>query len=47
MYDPEAAGLTAAQRHELMELMRPDYELLAYGRDLMMRRMEEQARVAA
>jgi hypothetical protein len=38
-YTPEEAGLTAAQRAALMERLRPDYALLAYGRELMLRRL--------
>lgn len=45
-YEPEEAGLTAAQKSELIDLMRPDYELLAYGRDLMLRRIEALARAS-
>ncbi|MBW8270188.1 sulfotransferase family 2 domain-containing protein [Caldovatus aquaticus] len=46
-YDPEEAGLTATQKSELMDLLRPDYELYAYGRALMQQRMEVQSRVLA
>lgn len=44
---PEDGGLTAAQRQELMEALRPDYELYAYGRDLMLRRLEAEQKRAA
>ena len=43
----EDVDLTAAQRQELMEALRPDYELYEYGRDLMRRRMDAQRSEAA
>lgn len=39
-YLPETAGLTAAQRAALEERLRPDAALYAYGRDLLLRRLD-------
>lgn len=42
-FDP---GLTVAQMQELQELLRPDYALVEYGREVMLRRMDKSTHVA-
>ena len=42
-YTPEEAGVTAAQRDALREVLRPDDLLYAHGRDLLQRRLERAA----
>ncbi len=44
---PEDGGLTVAQRQALMEALRPDYELYAYGRELMLRCLKAEQKQAA
>lgn len=38
---PEEAGLTHQQRDALMDLLKPDYALMTFGRELMQRQLDE------